>query len=118
MLAHFVARGTTKRLSTTPCIGEVVVPPFTLSDWLRAPRHRQHKCRLRKRAVMHPDVWQAETCLKLVALSAVLLALAVVLSLTFPSTWPLLAARAALLGFGMAFLVVGLRRRRHRSSPP
>jgi hypothetical protein len=67
---------------------------------------------------MHPDVWQAETCLKLVALSAVLLALAVVLSLTFPSTWPLLAARAALLGFGMAFLVVGLRRRRHRSSPP
>jgi pimeloyl-ACP methyl ester carboxylesterase len=32
MLADFVARGTTKGLDTTPCIGEVVVPPFKLSD--------------------------------------------------------------------------------------
>ena len=32
MLADFVARGTTKGLDTTPCVGEVVVPPFKLSD--------------------------------------------------------------------------------------
>ena len=32
MLADFVARGTTKGLDTTPCVGEVVVPPFELSD--------------------------------------------------------------------------------------
>lgn len=32
MLADFVARGTTKGLDTTSCVGEVVVPPFVLSD--------------------------------------------------------------------------------------
>ena len=32
MLADFVARGTTKGLDTTRCVGEVVVPPFELSD--------------------------------------------------------------------------------------
>ena len=32
MLADFVARGTTKGLDTTPCVSEVVVPPFELSD--------------------------------------------------------------------------------------
>lgn len=32
MLADFVARGTTKGLDTTPCVGEVVVPPFELTD--------------------------------------------------------------------------------------
>jgi pimeloyl-ACP methyl ester carboxylesterase len=32
MLADFVARGTTKGLDTTSCVGEVVVPPFPLSD--------------------------------------------------------------------------------------
>lgn len=32
MLADFVARGTTKGLDTSPCIGEVVVPPFALTD--------------------------------------------------------------------------------------
>ncbi|HJU47533.1 MAG TPA: alpha/beta fold hydrolase [Gaiellaceae bacterium] len=32
VLADFVAHGTTKGLDTAPCVGEVVVPPFTLSD--------------------------------------------------------------------------------------
>jgi pimeloyl-ACP methyl ester carboxylesterase len=32
MLTDFVTRGTTSGLDTTPCIGEVVVPPFKLSD--------------------------------------------------------------------------------------
>jgi pimeloyl-ACP methyl ester carboxylesterase len=32
MLADFVARGTTKGLDTTLCVGEVLVPPFKLSD--------------------------------------------------------------------------------------
>jgi pimeloyl-ACP methyl ester carboxylesterase len=32
MLADFVARGTTKGLDTTPCVGEVVAPPFELTD--------------------------------------------------------------------------------------
>jgi pimeloyl-ACP methyl ester carboxylesterase len=32
MLADFVARGTAKGLDTTACVGEVVVPPFEVSD--------------------------------------------------------------------------------------
>ena len=32
MLADFVDRGTTKGLDTTSCVGEVVVPPFELTD--------------------------------------------------------------------------------------
>jgi pimeloyl-ACP methyl ester carboxylesterase len=32
MMAGFVARGTTKGLDTSACIGEVTVPPFTLSQ--------------------------------------------------------------------------------------
>jgi pimeloyl-ACP methyl ester carboxylesterase len=32
VLANFVERGTTKGLDTTPCVSEVVVPPFKLSD--------------------------------------------------------------------------------------
>jgi pimeloyl-ACP methyl ester carboxylesterase len=32
MLADFVTRGTTNGLDTTPCVGEVVVPPFELTD--------------------------------------------------------------------------------------
>ena len=32
MLADFVARGTTKGLDTTPCVGEVVVPAFAVTD--------------------------------------------------------------------------------------
>jgi len=32
MLAHFVASGTTKGLDTTPCIDDVTVPPFKLSE--------------------------------------------------------------------------------------
>jgi pimeloyl-ACP methyl ester carboxylesterase len=32
VLANFVELGTTKGLDTTPCVGEVVVPPFQLTD--------------------------------------------------------------------------------------
>jgi pimeloyl-ACP methyl ester carboxylesterase len=32
MLANFVDHGTTRNLDTTPCVDEVVVPPFRLSD--------------------------------------------------------------------------------------
>ena len=32
MLADFAVRGTTKGLSTTPCLAEAVVPPFELTD--------------------------------------------------------------------------------------
>ena len=32
MLADFAVRGTTKGLNTTPCVGDVVVPPFELTD--------------------------------------------------------------------------------------
>jgi pimeloyl-ACP methyl ester carboxylesterase len=32
VLANFVDRGTTRGLDTTPCVSDVVVPPFKLSD--------------------------------------------------------------------------------------
>ena len=54
--------------------------------------------------------------LRLFVLSIVSFAVATLLALTLPSTWPLLAVRVALICIGIALLVIGLRQRRRSSA--